>query len=192
MVSLKELLEKSKAKQEEKQKEKEQAEKPVAKPAVSTPKTTSTKRKIKLVSDEVEEEKEVEKKPPTSINALLGKEDEKPLPKKKTKEWTIHKMVGEVVGDTIVKNSSGKFAGQHYHDLQVEIKGRPEIKVISAMRSKISDDQIWDDIVSTNYGNRSFTFFCTKRSDKYRLRNWKENKPKFIQTNEEDNNEEEE
>ena len=103
-------------------------------------------------------------------------------------------LKGSIIGKEEIRNYQGHLKGQSYYELKVNLtpKTKPAVfgGTIQAIREKILDDNTWNDILTDNYANKNYYFYCYKRGYTYKLVRWVEieNKEPKKNINESKNN----
>ena len=90
----------------------------------------------------------------------------------------IWELRGEVISKQEVRQYRGELKGQSYYKLNVKLTAATKPAVflgyIQAYRRDILDDEIWNDILESNYINKKYLFFCYKHVHNYQLMKWRE------------------
>jgi hypothetical protein len=94
-------------------------------------------------------------------------------------ERHIYELPGQILAKTQRRHYQGQFKGQPCYELLVKIRpssAKPPFfnNFIRAVRTKILDDNIWNDICEANYADKKYLFFCHKDGQIYKLVDWKE------------------
>lgn len=94
------------------------------------------------------------------------------------REIKEHQLKGVILKKDYIKHYQGRLKGQGHYLLTVNLtpKTKPIIfdGTIQAIREKILDDKIWDDILTDNFLGKKYLFTCQRYGHKYRLIRWKE------------------
>ena len=98
------------------------------------------------------------------------------------RESKEYHLKGSIINKDYIKKYQGRLKGQGYYELKVELtkNTKPAIfgGTIQAIREKILDDNIWNDIIEDNWIDKKYLFTCYKYGYIYRLIRWKEILPK--------------
>lgn len=94
----------------------------------------------------------------------------------------VHELIGvKVIDKNSDKVGASKHAGNTFYRLNITCENKPEIRQVKVFKDKIgtygdiSQEEIWNVVVNSDYADRRYIFYCHRKDIiHYALVGWKE------------------